>query len=103
MFKASEIMLGMVENLETVLDYWMEQVIDDKDRPGALIKTMCELAWPGRRFMVNVDDEGRASLADVYDIETGETALELHQEAVDSEPWRAAVQSPLAPGLGSLP
>jgi hypothetical protein len=87
-------------NLDVLLDYLMEQWQTD-ERPADVIRTLCELHWPGRQFEIAEDDQAEDNLyclSDAFDLDTGETAEELLREEFRDGTFPRYCR-PLIPGL----
>jgi hypothetical protein len=67
------------DSLAEFVGYWLDQMVDD-DRPPSIVKTACELFWPGRTFRLvegTEDDCDLYLLSDFEDEATGENAQDL--------------------------
>jgi hypothetical protein len=84
------------ENVDAVLSFWLHQLNGANDFhaayvPVAVVKVMCEVAWPGRTFSADeravrnhdgrdfLDPDGECFLRHMIDDATGETAEELYE------------------------
>jgi hypothetical protein len=75
---ATKPLVRFVENLELVLDYWLEQAFHGS-WPSEVVVATCELMWPGRTFRPSNEDDGMCYIGDALDAETGESAADLFE------------------------